>query len=137
MRGRQLTAAGPRADTKTRWGRSTESHHLSADSAEITRCRSPSRTSLGYIKYALTRDDGSSKLMSPVHEISGVVPTEIIDSLLHAVGVDREEGLVKSLYNGGFEVVRAAVKKVGREGWSAGQVLEQVSSYWLVTAKAT
>jgi replication factor C subunit 2/4 len=62
-----------------------------------------------------------------VHEISGVVPVEIIDMLLNAVGVDRSEGIVQELHKGGFEVVRTAIKKVGREGWSAGQVLEQVS----------
>jgi replication factor C subunit 2/4 len=31
------------------------------------------------------------------------------------------------LAKGGFEAVRKAVKTVGREGWSAGQILEQVS----------
>lgn len=62
-----------------------------------------------------------------VHEISGVVPDEVIDMLLNAVGVDRAEGVSQALWKGGFEVVRAAIKKVGREGWSAGQVLEQVS----------
>jgi hypothetical protein len=30
------------------------------------------------------------------------------------------------LAKGGFEAVRKAVKGVGREGWSAGQILEQV-----------
>lgn len=62
-----------------------------------------------------------------VHEISGVVPIEIIDMLLNAVGVDRTEGVLPELHKGGFETVRRAIKKVGREGWSAGQVLEQVS----------
>lgn len=56
-----------------------------------------------------------------------MVPIEIIDLLLNAVGVGRAEGVVNELHRGGFDVVRAAVKKVGREGWSAGQVLEQVS----------
>lgn len=61
-----------------------------------------------------------------VHEISGVVPEETITGLLSVIGVD-EGGVNASLASGGFEAVRAAVKKVGREGWSAGQVLEQVS----------
>ena len=42
------------------------------------------------------------------------------------VGID-ENGLNPSLAKGGFEAVRKAVKTVGREGWSAGQILEQVS----------
>lgn len=60
-----------------------------------------------------------------VHEISGVVPTDTISGLLSVVGVD-QNGVNPALTNGGFEAVRSAVKKVGREGWSAGQVLEQV-----------
>ncbi|KAI9632767.1 putative DNA replication factor [Dioszegia hungarica] len=60
-----------------------------------------------------------------IHEISGVVPDEVIDSLLNAVGVTREDGISPALIRGGFETVRKAVKKIGREGWSAGQVLEQ------------
>lgn len=62
-----------------------------------------------------------------VHEISGVVPGETISSLLGVVGID-ENGLNPSLAKGGFEAVRKAVKTVGRKGWSAGQILEQVNS---------
>jgi replication factor C subunit 2/4 len=61
-----------------------------------------------------------------VHEISGVVPGETISNLMGVVGID-ENGLNPSLAKGGFEAVRKAVKTVGREGWSAGQILEQVS----------
>jgi replication factor C subunit 2/4 len=61
-----------------------------------------------------------------VHEISGVVPGDTISSLMGVVGID-ENGLNPSLAKGGFEAVRKAVKTVGREGWSAGQILEQVS----------
>jgi hypothetical protein len=46
------------------------------------------------------------------------------------VGID-ENGLNPSLAKGGFEAVRKAVKTVGREGWSAGQILEQVSLAFL------
>jgi replication factor C subunit 2/4 len=42
------------------------------------------------------------------------------------VGIDKN-GLNPPLAKGGFEAVRKAVKTVGREGWSAGQILEQVS----------
>lgn len=55
-----------------------------------------------------------------------MVPDEVIDSLLNSMGIDRD-GVSPELLKGGFEVVRAAVKTVGRDGWSAGQVLEQVS----------
>ncbi|WVQ78903.1 hypothetical protein IAT38_000994 [Cryptococcus sp. DSM 104549] len=61
-----------------------------------------------------------------IHEISGVVPEHIITQLLESMGVDREQGIDLDLALGGFEGVRRAVKRVGREGWSAGQVLEQI-----------
>ncbi|KAK8861694.1 hypothetical protein IAR55_002517 [Kwoniella newhampshirensis] len=60
-----------------------------------------------------------------IHEISGVVPDDVITQLLNVMGVDRESGIDLSLSTG-FEGVRTAVKRVGREGWSAGQVLEQI-----------
>jgi replication factor C subunit 2/4 len=62
-----------------------------------------------------------------VHEISGVVPTTTIEALLRVMGVDPTSGLDASLAKGGFSAVRNAIKQVGRDGWSAGQVLEQVS----------
>lgn len=55
-----------------------------------------------------------------------MVPAETITSILAVVGVD-EGGLNPSLASGGFQAVRKAVKQIGREGWSAGQILEQVS----------
>jgi replication factor C subunit 2/4 len=58
-----------------------------------------------------------------VHEISGVVPTEVIDSLLRSVGIEPGEGMAGVSTT--FDDVRKAVRQVGREGWSAGQVLEQ------------
>lgn len=63
--------------------------------------------------------------LTPVHEISGVVPSSVIDNLLHAMGVEPGSGLNPAL-SSGFEGVRKAVRSVGREGWSTGQVLEQV-----------
>jgi replication factor C subunit 2/4 len=59
------------------------------------------------------------------------VPTETISAILAVVGVD-EGGLNPSLASGGFQAVRSAIKQVGREGWSAGQILEQVSYSHLV-----
>lgn len=61
-----------------------------------------------------------------VHEISGVVPDDTVNGLLAVVGIDRD-GVNTTLTKGGFEAVRSAVKSIGREGWSAGQILEQVS----------
>ncbi|KAK4686073.1 replication factor C subunit 2/4, partial [Tremellales sp. Uapishka_1] len=61
-----------------------------------------------------------------IHEISGVVPDDIIHGLLSVIGVDVASGIDPSLTQGGFGAVKNAVKKLGREGWSAGQVLEQL-----------
>lgn len=64
---------------------------------------------------------------SAVHEISGVVPKTVIEMLLASLGIDPKEGAAPHLAKG-FQGVKDAVKQVGREGWSAGQVLEQVST---------
>ncbi|KAL1411793.1 Subunit of heteropentameric Replication factor C (RF-C) [Vanrija albida] len=61
-----------------------------------------------------------------VHEISGVVPDNVIDSLLRAMGVEPGDGINLTLASGGFDGLRAEVRRVGREGWSAGQLLEQI-----------
>ena len=42
------------------------------------------------------------------------------------MAVEPGQGIDQSLAKGGFETVKNAVKGVIREGWSAGQVLEQV-----------
>lgn len=60
-----------------------------------------------------------------VHEISGVVPTNVVDGLLRSLGVEPGGGINTALATG-FDGVRAEVRRVGREGWSAGQVLEQL-----------
>lgn len=67
---------------------------------------------------------GVAKLTA-VHEISGVVPSSVIDNLLRSMGIEPGSGLNPTLASG-FEGVRKAVRSVGREGWSTGQVLEQV-----------
>jgi replication factor C subunit 2/4 len=56
------------------------------------------------------------------------VPDKVIDTLLNSMGIARD-GVSAELLKGGFAAVREAVKRVGREGWSAGQVLEQVRLY--------
>nr|ODN85576.1 replication factor C subunit 2/4 [Cryptococcus depauperatus CBS 7841] len=60
-----------------------------------------------------------------IHEISGVVPDDLITHLLNVMGVDRYAGIDTSLVSG-FDGVKKAVKRVEREGWSVGQVLEQL-----------
>ena len=65
-------------------------------------------------------------MLTEVHEISGVVPSETVDSLLRAMAIEPGQGIDRTLGKGGFETVKKAVKGVIREGWSAGQVLEQV-----------
>jgi hypothetical protein len=55
-----------------------------------------------------------------------VVPNQVIDALLRSMGIEPGDGVSPDLLKGGFNAVRREVKRVGREGWSAGQVLEQV-----------
>lgn len=64
-------------------------------------------------------------MLTTVHEISGVVPDEVINRLVRSMGLEPGEGISPSAASG-FEGVRKAVRSVGREGWSAGQVLEQI-----------
>jgi replication factor C subunit 2/4 len=67
-----------------------------------------------------------------VHEIAGVVPDGVINSLLAAIGIDTESGMIDLEVAGnrggkGYDNVQTTVKKIGRQGYSAGQVLQQVS----------
>ena len=72
-----------------------------------------------------------------VQEIGGVVPDLVMNELGRALGVkdsqnegdDVEMSDVKVV--GGFGQVRKAVEKVVREGYSAVQILSQVSFYSL------
>jgi len=70
-----------------------------------------------------------------VQEIGGVVPDLVMNELGRALGVkdsqdvDVEMSDVKAV--GGFGQVRKAVEKVVREGYSAVQILSQVSFYSL------
>lgn len=76
-------------------------------------------------KRKISKADLHRLLVSLVHEISGVVPEDLITDLLAAMGVDRQTGIDHSLARG-FDGVKIAVTRVEREGWSVGQVLEQV-----------
>ena len=67
-----------------------------------------------------------------VHEIAGVVPDSVVNSLLAAIGIDTESGMldldIVGNKNGqGYKKDNTTVKKIGRQGYSAGQVLQQVS----------
>ena len=75
-----------------------------------------------------------------VHEIAGVVPNSVINSLLAAIGIDPESGMIDLDVVGnkggkGYTNVHTTVKKIGRQGYSAGQVLQQVSP--LATVRAS
>jgi replication factor C subunit 2/4 len=63
-----------------------------------------------------------------VYEIAGVVPQSIVDALMTSVGIDVRSGLINSLRGqDGFQMVRETVTMINRQGYSAGQVLQQVS----------
>jgi hypothetical protein len=59
-----------------------------------------------------------------------VVPARVIDNLLYAIGLDPQSGLLDKTKQGAgsFTSVQQAVKGVMRDGWSAGQVLQQVGA---------
>ncbi|KAG7571223.1 hypothetical protein FFLO_00896 [Filobasidium floriforme] len=64
-----------------------------------------------------------------IHEIAGVVPDGVINSLLAAIGIDTESGMIDLAGNRGgkgYDNVQTTVKKIGRQGYSAGQVLQQI-----------
>ncbi|KAJ9099909.1 hypothetical protein QFC21_003914 [Naganishia friedmannii] len=62
-----------------------------------------------------------------IHEIAGVVPGRIVDDLLRAVGIDVGSGLVDNLKGkDGFKMVSETVTMINRQGYSAGQVLQQL-----------
>lgn len=56
------------------------------------------------------------------------MPGKIVDDLLRAVGIDVSSGLVDNLKGkDGFKMVSDTVTMINRQGYSAGQVLQQVS----------
>ncbi|GHJ89662.1 hypothetical protein NliqN6_6064 [Naganishia liquefaciens] len=65
--------------------------------------------------------------MDSVYEIAGVVPQNIVDALLTAMGVDVGSGLINNLRGkDGFQMIRETVTMISRQGYSAGQVLQQL-----------
>lgn len=57
-----------------------------------------------------------------------MVPGRIVNDLLRAVGIDVSSGLVDNLKGkDGFKMVSETVTMINRQGYSAGQVLQQVS----------
>jgi hypothetical protein len=67
-----------------------------------------------------------------VQEIAGVVPDELIAKTLATLGIE-PSGFVGSAFKGNFTDVQRAVKKLRREGWSAGTVLSQVRPFALTS----
>lgn len=60
-----------------------------------------------------------------------MVPDGVVNSLLAAIGIDPENGMIDLDVAGnkggkGYTNVHMTVKKIGRQGYSAGQVLQQV-----------
>lgn len=106
----------------------TELKTLLHPSAKIQVCFSRSLNSYFFFKIFAV-------VFSPVHEIAGVVPTSVIHSLMKAMFVDPTsggidtEGIAANTRQPGnaYKRVNEAVKHVGRQGYSAGQVLIQVS----------
>jgi replication factor C subunit 2/4 len=104
------------------------------------------KTSDGDLRRAITYLQSASRLHSAtkepitsysIQEIGGVVPDLVMSELGKALGVkDRDDGDVEmssgdtkpNSSSGSFEGVRKAVEKVAREGYSATQILSQVSS---------
>lgn len=68
-------------------------------------------------------EDGMEITQESVLEIGGVVPEGLMLQFAEALGVGENGGNVKN----GFKMVQEAVTKVVREGYSATQVLSQVS----------
>jgi len=104
------------------------------------------KTADGDLRRAITYLQSASRLhaasktpltATSVQEIGGVVPDGVLRALGRALGVDglaeagddveMGDGVNKGR-KGGFEVMQAAVVKVCREGYSATQILTQVSS---------
>ncbi|KAL7416008.1 activator 1 41 kda subunit [Mrakia frigida] len=71
-------------------------------------------------------DPPTSISKASVQEIAGTVPEEVLTVLLSSMGVDEFGGYLGSDFKGNFNGVRNAVKRVQREGWSAGTVLSQM-----------
>ena len=69
-------------------------------------------------------------LPSDIQEIAGVVPDAVIHKFSSVLGIHGEDSPMsdQGKQNGGFDSVRIAVKNLMREGYSAAQLLSQVSS---------
>ena len=117
------------------------------------------KVSDGDLRRAITFLQSASKLQSglpagskdatitarSIQEISGVVPTNVMNDFGRAMGLDItdaiEDGDVemedskavakgKAPARGGYETVRKAVERIVRDGYSAVQVISQVSFFY-------
>ena len=105
-------------------------------------------TSGGDLRRAITYLQSASRLSSStdpptpitpvdIQEIAGVVPDGVIDNFARAVGieVDGSDAMdVDGLQRRGFQLVQSKVKEVMREGYSATQILTQVSPQFTLLA---
>lgn len=101
-------------------------------------------TSAGDLRRAITYLQSASRLSSSttpatkikpvdIQEIAGVVPTAVIENFARVLGievdsmdVDNSSSRVDS--RGGFEPIKKYVKFLMREGYSATQIISQVST---------
>ena len=90
----------------------------------------------GDLRRAITYLQSASRLSSStqpptpitpgdIQEIAGVVPDSILNDFAHTIGIDVESPNAQQ--KSGFEVIRLKVKELMREGYSATQLLNQVS----------
>lgn len=97
-------------------------------------------TSNGDLRRAITYLQSASRLSSStnpptpitpvdIQEIAGVVPKSVINDFARVLGVDIEGSMVvdDTITKSSFESIRKKVKELMREGFSATQILSQVS----------
>lgn len=92
------------------------------------------RRSITYLQSAsrlsASTDPPSKVTSADIQEIAGVVPDKVVNNFARVLGVDipsDEMDVPEGRRRQGFEEVRAQVKQIIREGYSASQILSQVS----------
>ena len=94
------------------------------------------RRSITYLqsasRLAHSTDPPSAITPADIQEIAGVVPDAVINDFAASLGIDVEtaDGMDvdddKKVPNGSFDAIRAKVKEIVREGYSASQLLSQL-----------
>lgn len=100
------------------------------------------KTSSGDLRRAITYLQSASRLSSStspplpitscdIQEIAGVIPDSVINSLASTLGISIDDEMdvddTAKRANGAFEPIRRRVKRIIRDGYSATQVISQVS----------